>query len=97
MNHDTEHWRLSKAATRHPDGMVSAQSILAARAGAAMLDQGGNAVDAAIAAGLALGVVEPWLCGLGGSGLMVIWLASEKRAVTLDFQGVLAKAPNFAD
>ena len=97
MNHDTEHWRLSKAATRHPDGMVSAQSILAARAGAAMLDQGGNAVDAAIAAGLALGVVEPWMCGLGGSGLMVIWLASEKRAVTLDFQGVLAKATNFAD
>ncbi|MCR9085411.1 MAG: gamma-glutamyltransferase [Rhodobacteraceae bacterium] len=97
MNHDTEQWTVSKSATRHADGMVSAQHILAARAGAAMLEQGGNAVDAAVAAGLALGAVEPWMCGLGGSGLMVIWLAAEKRAVTLDFQGVLAEATSFAD
>lgn len=97
MNQDTEHWTVSKAATTHPDGMVSAQSILAARAGAAMLDQGGNAVDAAVATALALGVTEPWMCGLGGSGLMVIWLAAERRAVTLDFQGMLARATDFAD
>ena len=97
MNHDTEHWRVSKSATTHPDGVVSAQHILAARAGAAMLDQGGNAVDAAIATALALGAVEPWMCGLGGSGLMVIWLAKERRAVTLDFQGVLAGATVFDD
>ncbi|MEL7213728.1 MAG: gamma-glutamyltransferase [Pseudomonadota bacterium] len=97
MNHDSEHWQVSKSATLHSDGMVSAQHILAARAGAAMLDQGGNAVDAAIAAALALGPAEPWMCGLGGSGLMVIWLSKEKKAVTLDYQGVLAGATTFKD
>ncbi len=97
MNHDTEHWQVSKTATTHPQGVVTAQHILAARAGAAMLDQGGNAVDAAVAAALALGVVEPWMCGLGGSGLMVIWSAEDKRAVTLDFQGMLAGATSCDD
>ena len=90
MNDNVEHWQVRKAATHHPGGMVAAQHHLAARAGAALLHDGGNAVDAAIAAALALGVVEPWMCGLGGSGLMTIWLAQEKRAVTIDFQGVLA-------
>ena len=37
MNHDTEQWTVSKSATRHADGMVSAQHILAARAGAARI------------------------------------------------------------
>ena len=90
MNDNVEHWQVRKAAIHHPGGMVAAQHHLAARAGAALLHDGGNAVDAAIAAALALGVVEPWMCGLGGSGLMTIWLAREKRAVTIDFQGVLA-------
>ncbi|MFK8084223.1 MAG: gamma-glutamyltransferase [Granulosicoccus sp.] len=90
MFRDVEQWRLSKNAVSDVDGMVSAQHVHAARAGGQVLQCGGNAIDAAIATALALGVVEPWMCGLGGSGLMVVWLAEEKRAFCVDFQGVLS-------
>ena len=89
MNRDVEQWAIVKRAVASEAGMVAAQHVLAARAGADMLARGGNAVDAAIAAALALGAVEPWMCGLGGSGYMVVWLAVEKRARVLDFQGIL--------
>lgn len=87
---EIEHWHLSKSAVCSASGMVAAQHMLAAQAGGDVLRRGGNAIDAAIAAALALGVVEPWMCGLGGSGLMVVWLAEQQQAYTLDFQGVLA-------
>ena len=41
---------------------------------------------------MALAVVEPWMCGLGGSGYMVIWLQAERKAHVLDFQGMLPAA-----
>jgi len=97
MNEATEHWQVSKRAVVHDGGMVAAQHHVAARAGADQLAAGGNAVDAAIAAALTLGVVEPWMCGLGGSGLMTLWLARERRAEVIDFQGVLPKAIALAD
>jgi gamma-glutamyltranspeptidase / glutathione hydrolase len=89
LNTDVEHWRVTKDAVASPAGVVAAQHHLAARAGAAVLHAGGNAVDAAVATAFALGVVEPWMCGAGGAGYMVAWLAAERRAVALDFQGVL--------
>ncbi len=92
MNRDVEHWEVSKKAVASEAGVVAAQHHLAARAGAGMLASGGNAVDAAVAAALALAAVEPWMCGLGGSGYMVVWLAEEKRAHVLDFQGMLPAA-----
>jgi len=97
MNEDLEQWEVRKRAVTHADGMVAAQHVLAARAGAAMLDAGGNAVDAAVACAFALNVVEPWMCGLGGSGYMVVWRAAEQRAEVVDFQGVLPMAIDFAD
>ncbi len=87
-----DQWIPHKPAVHARGGMVASQHILAAEAGTSMLRRGGNAVDAAVAAGLALAAVEPWMCGLGGSGFMVIWLAKEGRAVALDFQGVLPSA-----
>ncbi len=75
MNRNVEHWEVSKKAVASEAGVVAAQHHLAARAGAGMLASGGNAVDAAVAAALALAAVEPWMCGLGGSGYMVVWLA----------------------
>lgn len=87
-----DQWTVRKPAVTAAGGVVSAQHVLAARAGAEMLAEGGNAVDAAVGAALALTACEPWMCGLGGSGFMVIWLARERRAVALDYQGVLAAA-----
>lgn len=97
MYRDIEQWQLSQPTVTDVQGMVAAQHVQAARAGGQILQRGGNAVDAAVAAALALGAVEPWMCGLGGSGLMVVWLAEQKRAFTLDFQGVLSSGTHTDD
>ena len=97
MNENVEQWRVRKGAVASDRGAVAAQHWQAARAGAALLAEGGNAVDAAVACAMALNVVEPWMCGLGGSGFMVVWLAREKRARVVNFQGQLPAAIDIAD
>src|SRR4051812_20166049 len=67
-------------------GVVAADNALASKAGAEVLAKGGNAVDAAVATALALGVVSPAGSGLGGGGFLVFWSAREKRAYVLDFR-----------
>lgn len=66
-------------------GMVTSANALASEAGVAMLRAGGNAVDAAVATAFAIGVVEPQMSGLGGSGAALVWTASEARPSYLDF------------
>jgi gamma-glutamyltranspeptidase/glutathione hydrolase len=53
-------------------GAVAAANHLAAQAGASMLDRGGNAADAAVAAGAAMAVTSPHMCGLGGDAFAVL-------------------------
>ncbi len=66
-----------------PDGMVATSSPAAAKVGARVLAEGGNAVDAAVATVLALGVADPAAIGLGGDLVMVIHTA-DGRNTTID-------------
>jgi gamma-glutamyltranspeptidase/glutathione hydrolase len=65
--------------TRTEGGVVSTAHYRATAAGAELLDRGGNAIDAAIAASLALSVCEPNGSGLGGMALMLVHLAESGR------------------
>src|SRR6476619_2713525 len=58
------------------DGIVAAESPLAAQAGAVVLARGGNAVDAAIAVNAVMGVVAPMMNGIGGDLFAIVYDAS---------------------
>src|SRR5262245_28354879 len=66
-------------------GMVVAMESIAADVGVAVLQKGGNAVDAAVAVGFALAVTHPFAGNLGGGGYMLIRLA-DGRATFVDFR-----------
>jgi gamma-glutamyltranspeptidase/glutathione hydrolase len=66
--------------------MVAAEHRLASEAGVAILKAGGNAVDAAVATALAVGVVNPTSCGIGGGGFMLIFDRAAHQVVALDYR-----------
>ena len=67
--------------------MITADHPLAAQAGAAVLEAGGNAVDAAVAANLVMAVVRPHMCGLGGDLFALVFDAQTGRLEALDACG----------
>ncbi len=75
------------------NGMVVSQRQTASEVGASILRKGGNAVDAAVATGLALAVVLPRAGNLGGGGFMVVYLEEEDETITIDYR---EKAPSKA-
>ncbi|MGI6368595.1 MAG: gamma-glutamyltransferase [Anaerolineae bacterium] len=68
-------------------GAVATSQPLAAQAGLRVLQAGGNAVDAAIAAGAALNVVEPMSTGMGGDVFALVYRASDRRVYALNGSG----------
>lgn len=99
---DRDHRRSDPAlwSAESSDGMVATAHYLATRAGAQVLGKGGNAIDAAVAASLALGVCEPGGSGIGGMAMMLVRLASGRtfalpgpcRAPLLATPGEVAKS-----
>lgn len=75
----------SMVATKH--GIVAASQPLAARAGVQVLERGGHAVDAAIAANAVLGVVEPAMNGVGGDLFAIVYVAAEDRLYGINASG----------
>lgn len=75
----------SKTSAAGRGGTVSAGRLETAEAGMAMLEQGGNAVDAAVAAGFVAGVVEPMETTLAGSGFMLVHVPADGRVHSVEF------------
>ena len=69
------------------NGMVATSQPLAAQAGLEVLKEGGNAIDAAVAAAAVLNVVEPGSAGIGGDVFVIAWLAKEHKLVALNGSG----------
>lgn len=81
-----------RTAVESPHGIVAAQHAGAAQAGASVLAQGGNAMDAAVVTALMLGVVEPWLSGIGGGGFLLHADPQRPGVDTLDFNMIAPRA-----
>ena len=71
---------------RSQEGMAVSAHPLASEAGLSVLQQGGNAVDAAAAAALAISVVEPFSAGIGGGGFLLLRRAETGTVQALDFR-----------
>jgi gamma-glutamyltranspeptidase/glutathione hydrolase len=73
-------------------GMVASAHPLASGAGLQVLQQGGNAIDAAVATAAALNVVEPYMSSIAGDGYMLIYTANDQQIRVLDYMGPSAAA-----
>jgi gamma-glutamyltranspeptidase / glutathione hydrolase len=73
-------------------GVIASGHYLGARAGQLMFDKGGNAIDAAVASGLALTLLEPQSCGIGGEVPILIYHAGKKQVYSISGQGWIGRA-----
>ena len=69
------------------NGMVATSHPLATQIGVDILKKGGNAIDAAIAANAAVGLMEPTGSGVGGDLFAIIWIEKEKKLYGLNASG----------
>ena len=75
---------VNKTSVVSKKGIVTAMHPLAAKVGANILNEGGNAADAAVATAFAVGVVEPFMSGLGGGASILIHQANKGRTRVID-------------
>jgi gamma-glutamyltranspeptidase/glutathione hydrolase len=73
-------------------GMVAAGHYLAAAIGLSVLEKGGNAIDAGVAAGFAVSLLKPQSVGIGGEAPILIHLAQQGRSVAINGQGWAPRA-----
>src|SRR5262245_9968890 len=70
-----------------PHGVIATSQPLATASGLAVLQNGGNAIDAAVTAATVLSVVEPQMTGLGGDLFAIIWSAKDHKLYALNASG----------
>lgn len=85
-------WVIDKTEAVASGGMVAAMQPLAAEAGAEMLRRGGSAIDAAVATAFAVGVVEPFMSGVGGIAFLIYRDGASGETICLDGSTVLPAA-----
>jgi gamma-glutamyltranspeptidase/glutathione hydrolase len=76
-----------RSAVYAPHGVIATSQPLASGAGLAVLEGGGNAIDAAVTAAAVLSLVEPHMTGIGGDMFAILWSAKEHRLVGLNASG----------
>ncbi len=76
----------SRLPVRSDGGMVVSVSEISSTVGVQILNEGGNAIDAAVAVAFSLAATWPSAGNLGGGGFMVIYLADEQRATAIDYR-----------
>ncbi len=87
----------TRSAVRAMNGMVATSQPLASAAGLRILQQGGNAVDAAVAAAAVLCVVEPMMVSPGGDLFALVWDAKKKELKALNASGRSPKAASIEE
>lgn len=93
----TEGWMMqtrSEVIAEH--GIIAASQPLAAQAGLRILAQGGNAIDAAVAAAAVLNVVEPMMTGMGGDLFAIVYSAKDKKLHALNASGMAPSGATIA-
>ncbi|MCL0029110.1 gamma-glutamyltransferase [Dehalococcoidia bacterium] len=85
---------ITKTEARSTHGMVATKDIHSTEAGLEMLEQNGNAIDAAVAACFAVGVVEPASSGIGGGGYLVFEVDGKGGVIGFPMRGPLNSKPD---
>src|SRR6476661_10926262 len=76
-----------KSVVYAPNAVAATSQPLATSTALAVMQRGGNAIDAAVAAAAVLGVVEPMMVGIGGDMFAIVWSAKEKKLIGLNASG----------